>query len=107
MRPYAIRLLTLAICVCICATAVVVIPMTAASEGAAASRHLRKPHQRTNPGWTNSLRRSSAGELQPSAPTFRARGNVCPGNARAIDCSVWPPPYDDDPDRKATSSDGG
>ena len=104
MRPYATRFLTLAFC----ATAVLVIPVTAASDGEAASRHLRKSHQRTQPGWTNSFRRSSAsGEVQPSAPTFRARGNVCPGSARAIDCSVWPPPYDDDPDRKATSSDGG
>jgi hypothetical protein len=34
-------------------------------------------------------------------------GNVCPGIARSFDCAVWPPPFDEDPDRKVSGSDGG
>src|SRR5579863_5004830 len=102
MRPYAIRLLTLAIC----ATAVIVIPVVTADQADAGSRHLRKHHQRTHLGWNNSLRRSwAAGEVRPVAPSWSGGGEVCAGNARGIDCKIWPPPINDDPDRKA-SSDG-
>jgi hypothetical protein len=31
---------------------------------------------------------------------------VCPGNARGIDCRVWPPPIKDDPDRLISGSAG-
>ncbi len=59
-------------------------------------------HHRTNLGFND----PRAGSIAPMAAPA-SRGNVCPGTARAIDCTVWPPPFDDDPDRKATSSDGG
>jgi hypothetical protein len=100
MRYAAIRLLMLGTCVMAVAVA--------ATESAASSRHIRKHQHRMNLGRdsTRTLRDSwAAGNVRPIAPP-RA-GPACPGSARAIDCTVWPPPIDEDPDRKATSSDGG
>jgi hypothetical protein len=106
MRPTAIRFLT----VTICATALT--PLVAPTEGEASSRHVRKhqsvshqsvSHQRVSPG----LRRAwAAGDIRPVAPSY-SRGTVCPGMGRSFDCAVWPPPFDDDPDRKVSGSDGG
>jgi len=112
MRRYAIRLLMLTIS----ATAMVVVPVVTATKGEASSRPLRNHHNRH--GLNDSLRHSSLRhssprhswayeEIRPVALPSGRPGSVCPGNARAIDCTVWPPPFDDDPDRKATSSDGG
>ena len=101
MRPTAIRLLTLTICV----TAVAV-PLVVANDVEASGQHARKHHQRTHHGLNNSWRRASAAqEVRPVAPSWSGGGDVCPGAARGIDCRIWPPPIDDDPDRKA-SSDG-
>jgi hypothetical protein len=44
------------------------------------------------------------------APPSFEHGNadVCPGNAHgAYECKIWPPPVDDDPDRKGGGGDGG
>ena|SRR5579863_7338249 len=102
MRPYAIRLLTLAIC----ATAVIVIPVVTADQADAGSRHVRKHHQRTHLGWNDSLRRSwAAGEVRPVALSWSQGSDICAGAARSFHCKMWPPPIDDDPDRKGT--DGG
>lgn len=78
--------------------------LVAATEAAATSRHLRKhPHRQvqhfTNtwyPGWSH-----------PAAAPFSPGEDVCPGNARSFDCKVWPPPFDQDPDRKAAGADAG
>ena len=42
-----------------------------------------------------------AGGSPPAQP-----GSVCPGIARSFDCKIWPPPIDEDPDRKISGSDG-
>jgi hypothetical protein len=82
----------------VCAAAVVsVVAVTEADAGG----HIRKHHQRTSIGFNN------ARAARAMVPVAGPRGSVCPGNARAIDCTVWPPPIDEDPDRKSTSSDGG
>jgi hypothetical protein len=99
MRPTAIRFLTLTIC------ATAVIPLVTATEGEASSRHVKKHHQRTylrvNNAWASE-------EVRPVAPARSwGGGEVCPGNARAIDCKIWPPPIYDDPDRRQSGSDGG
>jgi hypothetical protein len=103
MRPYAIRLLMLTIA----ATAMVVVPVVTATEGEASSRHLRKHHQRHHFGLNHGLHDSwASGQFRPAAqPSYS--GEVCPGNARAFDCKIWPPPMYDDPDRKISGSDGG
>ena len=52
---------------------------------------------------------------RPSEPWYAARaqqfvppyaGPACPGNARGIDCRVFPPPIEDDPDRKRAGGGG-
>jgi hypothetical protein len=102
MRPYAIRLLTLAVSVA------VVVPLLTATDVAASSRHNRKHHARTSLGWNNASRRSWAAEqIRPVAPSWSGGGSVCPGLARSFDCKIWPPPFDDDPDRKASGADSG
>ena len=102
MRPAAIRLLTLATC----ATAVAVIPVVSADQAEASSRNVRKHHQQTHLGWNDPLRRSWAAEqLRPAAPSWSQAGDICAGAARSFHCKMWPPPIDDDPDRKGT--DGG
>jgi hypothetical protein len=101
MRTSAIPLLTVTIYV-----TAVAIPLVTATDARADSQHARKHHQRTNLGMNNSWRRASAaGEVRPVAPSWSGGGEVCAGNARGIDCKIWPPPIDEDPDRKA-SSDG-
>ena len=102
MRASAIQLLTLAI-----ATAVAV-PLVTATDVEASSRKLRTHHQRTNLGWNHSWRRSSAAQqVRPVAPSWSGGDNVCPGLARSFDCKIWPPPFEDDPDRKHSGSDAG
>ena len=100
MRCYAIRLSTLAI------SATVAVPLIMAADVEASGRHPRKHQRMSHHQRTGGFNESWAGrEFRPTAPSWSARGEVCPGNARGIDCRIWPPPIDDDPDRKA-SSDG-
>lgn len=87
-------------CLAVAACAAAVASVVTVPEADASGRHARMHrHHRTNIGFND----PHAGAIA----TPVSRGNVCPGNARAIDCTVWPPPINDDPDRKATSSDGG
>lgn len=82
------------------------------TESEAAGRNVRKHHQRMSPYWGNTYRdgnyRDSAwasGQLRPVARP--PAGDVCPGSGRSFDCKIWPPPFDQDPDRKISGSDGG
>jgi hypothetical protein len=104
MRPYAIRFLTLTLY----AAAVVTIPVVMASGREASGRHLRKHHYRIYPGWTNPGWNDPwiVRGVRPVVPSYPP-GPVCPGNARGIDCKVWPPPMDEDPDRKQSGADSG
>jgi hypothetical protein len=36
----------------------------------------------------------------PVAGAYRPSGDVCPGIGRSFECKIWPPPFEDDPDRK-------
>jgi hypothetical protein len=95
MHSYATRLLSLAIC-----TAATVALVTT-TEGEAKSRHIRKHPQPTNLGFNDSW------PAEAVRPAVRPSGWVCPGMARSFDCKIWPPPFEDDPDRKNSGSDGG
>jgi hypothetical protein len=99
MRPYKNRLSMLALC----ATAAVV-PVITATDVEASSRHLRKHHARTILHYPNAW---ASGEIRPVAPRTNFGGSACPGSGRGIDCKIWPPPFEDDPDRKISGSDGG
>lgn len=100
MREGAIRLLMLAVC------AVALVAIVAPTEAATNSRHVRKHHAQQNHLQSHGLRNSwVAGEARPIAPQAGRSGDVCPGNSRAIDCKIWPPPIMDDPDRKGAGGD--
>jgi hypothetical protein len=103
MRPYAPRRLTAAIC-----AIAVVVPLVTATDLEASSRHTRK-HQRMSHHYrTGGFNDFRAGrEFRPVVPSWRAGGDVCPGSGRSFECKVWPPPFDQDPDRKASGSDAG
>jgi hypothetical protein len=99
MSKLAIRLLTLAIS----ATALVLVPtVTPANAETSSGRHIKK-HKKSH-GF--SVPRS-AGQPWPVTRPASQPGPVCPGNGRSFDCRVWPPPFDEDPDRKVSGSDGG
>ena len=99
MSKFAIRLLTLGIY----ATALVVVPMVTPAKAATSSQHI-KQHKQKGPGFSDPW---SGGRAWPATRPSSQAGGACPGMARGIDCSTWPPPMDEDPDRKASSSDGG
>jgi hypothetical protein len=90
MRPSAISSLTRGIA----ATAVVVVPLVMATESEA--RHITRHHARMD-----------LEEVRATVPSWSRGGDVCPGNARSIDCRIWPPPVGDDSDRKSGDGGGG
>ena len=101
MTKFAIRLLTLVLCT----TALALVPMvTPAKAGTSSSRHIKKHKRHGSPGFSDPW---SAGRAWPATRPSSPAGAVCPGIARSIDCKIWPPPMEDDPDRKISGSDGG
>jgi hypothetical protein len=42
----------------------------------------------------------SVGPAQPYAGYYSRPGPICPAIGKSFDCKIWPPPYEDDPDRK-------
>lgn len=101
MRPSTIGFLILTI------GATATVPVVTAIGADTGKRHIRKHHPQTDLGWNHSLRRSwAAQDIRPAAPSWSGGGDACPGNARGIDCRIWPPPVNDDPDRKNGSGDG-
>jgi hypothetical protein len=48
-----------------------------------------------------------AARAQQLVPPYIQPGPICPGLARGIDCKVFPPPIDEDPDRKRGGGGGG
>lgn len=94
MSNFAIRFLTLAIC----ATALVAVPVTAPAKAEpSVGKHIKKHKKRIHrrPGFSDSW---SAGQAGPAIRY--PRGEVCPGISRSFECRIWPPPFEDDPDRK-------
>jgi hypothetical protein len=99
MSKFAIRLLTLAAY----ATTLAVVPMvTPAKAETSSSKHLKKYKKQKSPGIGDPRSPGQAGSFtRPSSQI-----DVCPGNARGIDCKTWPPPMYEDPDRRNGSADG-
>jgi hypothetical protein len=103
MSKFAISLLTLAVY----ATVLAVAPMvTAAMAETSSSKHIKKYKKiiLRSPGLSDPW---SAGQAWPVARPSSQAASVCPGLARSFECKIWPPPMDDDPDRKMSGSDGG
>ena len=101
MSKFAIRLLTLAMY----ATSLPVISMIAPAQ-AETSNHIKKHSKNIQSSYGFSDPRS-AGQAWPVTGPSSQAGPVCPGIARSIDCRIWPPPFDEDPDRKQGGGDGG
>jgi hypothetical protein len=100
MGEFAIRVLALAIG----AAALAVVPMvTPANAATINSKHIKKHKIQKSRGFSDPW---SAGQARPVARSPSQAGGVCPGNGRSFDCRVWPPPFDEDPDRKVSGSDG-
>jgi len=96
MSQFAIRLLTLVIC----ATALAVVPIVAPVKAeTSSSRHIKKHKKQRSPGFNNPW---SAGQAWPVTRPSSQAGAVCPGIARGFECRTWPPPMEDDPDRKVS-----
>jgi hypothetical protein len=101
MSKIAIQLLTLVTY----ATALLVVPMvTPAKAETSSSKHVKKHKKQRSTGFRDPW---SAGQAWPATRPASQSGWVCPGNARSFECGTWPPPMDDDPDRKVSGSDGG
>jgi hypothetical protein len=104
MSKFAIKLLTLTMY----ATPLPLISMiTPAQAETSSSKHIKQQHRKIiqrSPGVSNPWSASQA--WAATGPSSQA-GPVCPGIARSIDCRIWPPPFDEDPDRKRGGGGGG
>jgi hypothetical protein len=101
----ATRVLT----IIMCATAIALFPVATPAEAATnSSKHLKK-HKRTiqtSPGLSDpwsagrawpSNQAWSNNQSRPNNRSYTQTGRTC---FRAIDCATWPPPIDEDPDRR-------
>ena len=100
MRKFAIGLFTLAMY----AASLPIIAMIAPAKAATSSsgniqKHKKYWRPRVGEPWY-------VGQAQAFVPPYSQAGPICPGNARGIDCRVFPPPIQDDPDRKRAGGGG-
>jgi hypothetical protein len=100
MRQFTGRLSTPAVCA-------LVVFSIATTTAEASSRHTRKHHQRIGYHQRMSVGFNDLRSTGAFVPVARPTEDVCPGNRRSFDCKVWPPPFDQDPDRRISGSDGG
>ena len=100
MGKLAIRAATLAIG----AVAVVMVP-TITPAKAKASRHVHHMPMKKH-GWYRTYPYRGAWVGPPARPmaagSYGQSDWVCPGIGRSFDCKIWPPPFEDDPDRKVS-----
>jgi len=89
MNKFAIGLLTLAMYT----TTLVEVPMVTPAKAATNSGKHMKHKKKIQNSW-------SAGQPWPVTRPYYGAGEVCPGMGRSFDCKIWPPPFDEDPDRK-------
>ena len=95
MNQLAIRLFTLTIC----ATALLAVPLFTSVEAAAGTRHAHvKKHARH---WRHAGP-WFVGQERPFVAPYARSSDVCPGIGRSFECKIWPPPIEDDPDRKTS-----
>jgi hypothetical protein len=84
-------------------TALLVVPVITPAQ-AKSSRHVHHMHMKKH-AW--SATRPDRGAWygyppQPMVRSYAGSGDVCPGIGRSFECKIWPPPFEDDPDRKTT-----
>ena len=102
MSKSTIRLLT-----AICATALMVVSTVTAASAGTSSRQQFKKHHKLYRAYNSYRGYGRPADQAWSAPgPSSPSGDVCPGIARSFECKIWPPPIDQDPDRKMSGSDG-
>ena len=85
----------------ICLTAFVVVPAVTPVQAKKVSRHTHVAKHRWHRvhhdgrAWPSDLVRPVAGFTNQPGP-------ICPQVGHSFDCKIWPPPYEDDPDRKTS-----
>jgi hypothetical protein len=94
MSKFATGLLALAMYAASLPVIAMITPVQAETSG---SGHIQKHKKHWRPRVSEPW---YAGQAQAFVPPYSQAGPVCPGIARGIDCRVWPPPIEDDPDRK-------
>lgn len=84
------------------ATALAAIPAIAPAQAKTAGQHAHNKHPNKHAShWRPHYGRAWYG--YPPAPMIGSySGDVCPGIGRSFECKIWPPPFEDDPDRKTT-----
>ena len=102
MGKLAIRVLTLASGAAAVAVVAAIAPAAAKDSWHVHHKHhmLMKKH-----GSYRTYPYRGAWVVPPAQPMVRSYGQsdwVCPGIARSFDCKIWPPPFEDDPDRKVS-----
>ena len=97
MSRLAIRLSALAIS----ATALVVVPLMTPVQAKKTSRHMHVAKHRWH-GVHHYSRAWPSGEARPVVGYYNQPGPICPGIGRSFECKIWPPPFEDDPDRKTS-----
>jgi hypothetical protein len=105
MSKFAIGLLTLVVYTT--PMPVISIFSTPALAETISNKHVKQQHRKNtqrNPGVSDAWPASR--QAWPVTGLSSQAGPVCPGIARSIDCRIWPPPIDEDPDRKRGSSGG-
>ena len=99
MGKLAIHVLTFATC----AAAVALVPAITPA-AAKASRHVHHKPMKKH-AWYRTYPYRGAWMVPPAQPMVRSYGQsdwVCPGIGRSFECKVWPPPFQDDPDRRTS-----
>ena len=94
MSKVAIRLLMLALCT----TALALVPTVTPAKAATSSdghvkKHKKHWHAHVSEPWF-------VGQAPPPVLPYNQAGPICPGLSRGIDCRIFPPPIDVDPDRR-------
>jgi hypothetical protein len=101
MSKFATRLLTLTM---YALASVFVAGAASAKAETSHSKHVKKHNKgiHRNPGVGNPW---SAGRAWPSNQGWGSSSQPSKTCFRAFECAKWPPPFDEDPDRKASGTD--
>jgi len=101
MKRLASRLAIRFSALALCATALVVGPAVTSAEAKTTGKHAHMAKHRwhrshyVHRGWP-------VGEARPIVGYYNQPGPICPAVGHSFDCKIWPPPYEDDPDRKVS-----
>lgn len=101
MSRLAIRFSVAAICASAFVAVPAVTPVQAKEISKKTSRHMHMAKHRWH-RMHHYGRAWPSGEMRPVTGYYNQPGPICPQVGHSFDCKIWPPPYEDDPDRKTT-----